>query len=414
MTRSPSTLASRTLGQRLAVYVAGDVDVRLYALLRVCLGICAFIKATGTFSPIPRLVTGHFHAGFPVHRYGPRHYVPGAIGSTWWDAIPVPSYEVYCAFEVGLLWGSLLMMAGLLGRLGGVVVAACGAALLFVDPYGFKHNLFALTVMCALVSLAPHSAAWSVDSVVLGWWRRRRGGGGTLASVPRSSILPLRLIQVQVPIIYFFSTLVKVNPSWMTGHLLWGAAEPTLARMAKGPLASVAAIFGDRWIYAGVSIVTVVAEGALVVLFLRRRWWPAAVFLGFWLHAGIDICLDVGAYSLVMWSAYLAFVHDVPGRTKVTVGRRWQWLVLRALDWLRRFDITIDPTVNTLVVTCDDGDDSDDRDDDDDRDHSRAPKDGPLETILWRTPVTFVLTAPILWWRRRRRRHGQQRVEPIA
>jgi len=337
--------------QRLQRWSGGDVDVDVFGRLRVFLGIAAICKFIGLTSPVPRLVMGKLSVGLPAHRYPATQFPPTSLGG-YVDGWPVPTHTQYETLEILGLVLSVTMTVGLAGRRSTFGVGLVSFLLLVVDPAGFKHNLWALSVFAMLLSLSPCGATHSIDAVIGRAWRRWRGTTMTTAT---TWVLPLRLLQLQIAVVYLFSTLRKLNDGWSTGHLLRSTVDQTGAKLVEhGYGWLVPVVSWTPWYVAGAWL-TVVLEGFLAIGFLVPRWRPFAFFIGVVLHLWIDIALDVGAYSLVMFAAYIAFIEPSPHRHTVRLprGHRWRW-PLRALDWLGRV-VVVEHDEGEVVVVDNDG-----------------------------------------------------------
>jgi hypothetical protein len=332
-------------------WLFGRFDPFLCGLMRLFFGISGICKFTGLTSPLPRLVQGGFELGLPLHRYAPGNFGPAALPGDW---LPAPSYAQYGAVEVAALVVAVCVAAGLLSRLSCLLFAACCWWLLLVDPAGFKHNLFALACFGVLIAACPCGDRCSLDALLFRRPRRSR------------LVFPLRLVQVQVAVIYLFSTAVKLGDGWSTGHLLAWSAPKNVARVQELGFGWLAPLIGFRPVYAAFAWSAVAVEGFLVVGLLvpRLRWW--ALWLGVCLHLGIDLAVDVGSYSLTMFAVYVAFIDDRPRQTKVRAApttARW----LRLLDWLARLDVVVDEGLGRGFVV--DG--------------------GAARDVWWRLPLTF-------------------------
>jgi hypothetical protein len=324
---------------RLRRAAAGDVDPAIYGLMRLFLGLAAVAKFTGFFSPIPRLILGRLHVGFPLHRFSPNSFAPGALQSTWLEWLPAPSLATYNTVENIALGCAVAMVVGVAGRVATLGVALCGWWLLLVDPAGFKHNLFALTVFSSLLALSPCSRRFAVDAL----WRK---------PLARASALPLMLIRTQVVVIYLFSTLAKLNDGWFSGHLLYRGAAKSAARLLENGEVLRAAIVGFRPFSIAGTWFTLAIEAALIVGFLSPRYFRHAIIVGVILHSVIDLSVDVGTYSLVMFSSYIAFIADRPGQWHVVVTTPAQRRMVIALNWLSRVVVVVG---DTFSVTGPDG-----------------------------------------------------------
>ncbi|HEY1098348.1 MAG TPA: HTTM domain-containing protein, partial [Myxococcota bacterium] len=274
--------ALQRLWRQLVQWTDADVDVDVFSRLRLFLGLAAVCKSIGLVSPLPRLAQGMFKIGLPAHRYGNGGTFPPALGA-WWSWWPTASNELYRGVEVAALVFAVSMTLGVLSRWSTLLTGLCALWLLVVDPAGFKHNLFALGVFCVLLALAPCGARLSIDALVRRRLRR------TTTTTTTTWALPLVLIQLQVGVIYLFSTLRKLNDGWSTGHLLRSSIEKTPAILAQHGLQCLEPLVTFVPMYVVGAWLTLLVEGFLAVGFYARRTRPWALFLGVGLHLWIDL-----------------------------------------------------------------------------------------------------------------------------
>lgn len=318
---------------RLRSWLFVPLDPILYALLRIFCGVSASAKFVGINSPLPKLIQGKFDVGFPIHRYSAGNFAPGILPGDW---LPAPTYAQFTAAETVAMVLGVVVALGLLSRLSSLALGLLCWWMLIVDPAGFKHNLWALSCCCILMATARCGDRLSLDA-----WLRARLGRPARGLTHTFS---LRLLQVQMAVIYFFSVAVKLGDGWSTGHLLASGIPNGVKRLHALDLEWLIPLLSWRPLYIGLAWVTVGIEAFLIVGFFSRRWRPWAFFLGVCLHTGIDIGLDVGSYSLTMFTLYIAFIEPLPRQTKVTAPPSWARL-LRALDWLCRLDVHVGSTV---------------------------------------------------------------------
>jgi hypothetical protein len=165
---------------------------------------------------------------------------------------------------------------------------------------GAYFGLDKINCMLALyLMLGPCGARYSVDRL----WRLRRGGP---TEVPPSAAanVAIRLIQVHMCIIYFFSGLGKLQgDSWWDGTAAWYS----LATLEYQTL-DMTWIVNHWWLVNLMTHVTVLWEltyPALVWPSLTRPWvLLTAVFV----HLGIVFALGMPTFGLVMLIGNLAFV----------------------------------------------------------------------------------------------------------
>ena len=159
--------------------------------------------------------------------------------------------------------------------------------------FGFDDALGMLLIPLAV---GPSGAALSLD--------RRLG----LSSAPEgpsvAANVALRLVQVHLCVVYFFSGIAKLlGASWWEGTALWGAAANSRYRtldltwLARHPLLVNALTLG--------TLFWEVSYPALVWPRLTRR---LAIAMGILVHGGIGVAMGMKEFGLAMIAANLAFV----------------------------------------------------------------------------------------------------------
>ncbi len=159
--------------------------------------------------------------------------------------------------------------------------------------FGFDDALGMLLIPLAI---GPSGAVLSLD---------RRLGLSTMPAGPSvGANVSLRLIQVHLCIVYFFSGIAKLlGASWWEGTALWGAAANgryrtfDLTWLARHPLLVNALTLG--------TLFWEVSYPALVWPRLTRR---LAIAMGILVHGGIGLAMGMKEFALAMIVANLAFV----------------------------------------------------------------------------------------------------------
>jgi len=170
--------------------------------------------------------------------------------------------------------------------------------------FGFDD---ALGMLLIPVAIGPSGAVLSLD---------RRLGFATSGDEPSvAANIALRLLQVHLCVVYFFSGIAKLlGASWWEGTALWGAAANSRYRtldltwLARHPLLvnmlTLTAVYWE------------VSYPAIVWPRLTRR---LAIAMGIFVHLGIGLAMGMKEFALAMIAANLAFV---PATT-------WRSLLLR-------------------------------------------------------------------------------------
>jgi hypothetical protein len=183
----------------------------------------------------------------------------------------------------------------------GLVSAANRAPL---NTFGLDDTLGMLLVGLAI---GPAGSRLAVDARLFGAGQ----GGSTLATVA------LRLIQVHLCVVYFFSGCGKLlGASWWEGVALWGAAANVQYRtldltwLARLPLVVNAITLATLWWEVGYA--------ALVWPRLTR---PLFLAMAVAVHLGIGLTMGMMEFGLAMLTANLAFVPAETWRRLLTLGR---------------------------------------------------------------------------------------------
>jgi hypothetical protein len=287
-----------------------DADTgRRLALLRVAFGTILLMYQTGLYG-ISRVAS--WAPAFPRHRFASEaaYYLAGfhlpAPGFAW---LPVPSLSGYRRLEVAAFLLTLAWSCGLATRVTGPLLAALWSYFLLVSQLSYQHFYFLLCLVLLILAFAPTADHLSADALLRRRWR--------LPPPPPRSLLPVRLLQGTVSIVYGFSLLSKLNQDWFSGQIIEALrSEGAYA----GPLAPlVLASFPPRFL----SLFTLAVEGFLVFALWLPATRPLAVALGVALHLGIDAMMPVATYSYQMLGLYLAFVTLGPraGRRLAFVRR---------------------------------------------------------------------------------------------
>jgi hypothetical protein len=251
------------------------------ALVRIALGALMTLWAISLAGQLPDFytaagVTGEATSGHPWYAW------------TLLGAAPGPT-RVGAVF-LALVLASPALALGWHTRAASVVVFLSTLSLQRSDPYVFNSGDALLRLLCLYVMIAPAGAMLSLDA--------RRGRG--MRAIPA---WPLRLIQVQVSVMYAAAVWAKLHGvTWRDGSAAAYAMRlPDLARFPltgplEHPLLAHAATYG-----------TIAVEGTLAVLLWPRRTRPYALVAGCVFHLAIDLTLRVGFFSFAVLTAYLAF-----------------------------------------------------------------------------------------------------------
>ncbi|MFP6694714.1 MAG: HTTM domain-containing protein [Pirellulales bacterium] len=178
-----------------------------------------------------------------------------------------------------------------------------------------QYALFGLdqiNVMLAMyLMLGPCGARYSFDR----WLTKRRSGPSTVSPSLAANV-SIRLMQIHMCVIYFFSGTRKLEGStWWDGQALW-------LSLANFEYQSIDMTWMADWpiTIAFFTHLTIFFEISYAALIWPRLTRPVMLLLAVWLHLGIAICMGMTTFGLVMLIGNLAFVP--PGLVRSLIRRR--------------------------------------------------------------------------------------------
>lgn len=220
-----------------------------------------------------------------------------------------------------LLVAALCLVVGFRTRVAAAVVWLSLVSFGRRDPWVLNSGDLMLTVLAFYLVFMPSGAALSVD--------RWLGGKSRFWEFPAKSVWPLRLIQVQVSIMYFFAVWEKVRgTTWNDGTAVSYAFR--IGDLERFP---IPAFVTDSLVLVSLMTYgTLVIELALAVLVWNGKLRPWVLLGGVALHVGIDFSVRVGFFSLAALVAYVAFLP--PGAVSAWVYRLRDRTARGRLAWL--------------------------------------------------------------------------------
>jgi uncharacterized membrane protein YphA (DoxX/SURF4 family) len=192
-------------------------------------------------------------------------------------------------------------------------------------PLTAGHGVLLATLFCLI--WADCGARLSLD-------RRRRQRRQTLTSHEGASVSPdpderalqpmwpLRLIRVQVALIYFTSGFFKLfGAAWRDGS----AVHYTTAQNVFGRVLHVYPLPASLdWTLTVLTYTTLVWELIFFLLLLNRFTRKVALGTGVAIHLGIWVTMEVGPFSWMMLAAYVAFLDPRTAERVALGGSRLQ------------------------------------------------------------------------------------------
>lgn len=314
--RATAARAVRAPGCAWDRFFFADVDARRLAALRIGTGLFAFLTLLG-LAPLTEL---HYsNAGWlPISWMLTR---PSEQGFTLLHTFTSPfGVKVFLGISMA---AALAMMLGFHARV------ASWATFLALVSFQQRNTLLyyggdtVLRLLAFGVALGPSGRAWSLDA-----WRARFRGPAALTKAT-TPVWPIRLIQFQIAVLYFFTGLEKLHGStWHDGSALAIVlAHPSVSRFDIARLATLAPVaFALRTM----TRLTLVWELLFPLLVCSRigRW--VALGIGAAIHLGIIVFLRIHWFGQIMLMSYLAFL---PAEE---FGPRGLRLWLRGRAWLER------------------------------------------------------------------------------
>jgi hypothetical protein len=198
-------------------------------------------------------------------------------------------------------WGVLLVSAialtvGWHSRLAAVLVFVLILAFQRRDPFVFNAGDVLIRIEALFLALSPCGAALSLD---------RRRTAGSFWSAQMRAPWPLRLMQVELSIIYLFTVQMKLaGETWPQGTAVSYALRLRDMQILPSP----------AWVTSNALIINVSTWGTLVlelslgILVWNPRLRPWVLAAGVVMHLAIMITIAVAFFTFAMYILYLAFV----------------------------------------------------------------------------------------------------------
>lgn len=231
-------------------------------------------------------------------------------------------YQSHQAFLIGwivLMVASIVMIFGWHSRLAAIVVFVMIMSFERRNPWIFNSGDALIRILSLYLALSPCGAALSLD-------QRRRTG--SFWSAQKIKMWSLRLLQVQVSIIYIGTVISKLHgDTWQNGTAVSYSLRledmlilPTPHWMTDTPLVANAMTWS-----------TLLVEFAVGVLVWNKRWRTRVLIAGVFLHLTIMLTMVVGFFSIAMFVLYLSFVPWQRSKAvALDVGRRLKALTRRS------------------------------------------------------------------------------------
>jgi len=233
---------------------------------------------------------------------------PPSLRYTWGVFAIWPNSQAIVIGWVVLLAAAIALTVGWHSRLAAVLVVVLILSFHRRDPYIFNAGDIVVRLEAIFLAVSPCGAALSLDQ------RRRAGAFWSAQSRP---VWPIRLLQVQLSIIYLASVQTKLaGQSWLQGTAVSYALRlEDMQRLPPPDSVTTNALIMNAATWGAMAV-----ELAVGILVWNRRCRPWVVAAGVALHLGIDINIEVGIFSYAMFVLYLAWISpDTVQRLPETV-----------------------------------------------------------------------------------------------
>jgi predicted DCC family thiol-disulfide oxidoreductase YuxK len=307
-------------------------------LLRVFFGAVMTLRALRIYG-LYRF--NHLEPALPRYEYDAAEMY-GDFTMPWslFDWIPSPDIWWYARIDEITFVLLVLFTIGFGTRIVAPLLAAIYAYVFLASQCNYYHHVWCYTLVFSILAFSHCGDRYSVDSLLR----------GPAAARPLRMILPLRLIQVLMTVLYLFTCINKLNPGYLSGRIIFLFHEA----------GSIEGVFYQPVLdligYRGLGVFTVMMEGFVPLAIWFPRLRLLAIGVGVVLHLSIDMMMSQRTFSYQMMTLYIAFIHPAAGATIVLVDGTCA-LCRRArrfagpFDWLRRLTWldAADPAVASTV-----------------------------------------------------------------
>jgi hypothetical protein len=241
--------------------------------------------------------------------YGRSGLLPGAptFSGISWGVFQVadPDWLLWVVWAA-MLVGALSVLVGLRPRLGALLIVIGIVSFDRRNPFLFNGGDGLVRIIALYLILAPSGEALSLD--------RRLRRDQPFWEFPRRAPWALRLMQIQLSIIYLSSVWEKLQGSaWPRGNALSYALR--LDDLQRFPVPHL--LSDVPAIVALLTWGTLLVEFGCGTLIWVRRVRPWVIVVGVLFHVGIAYSLRVGFFSAGMIVLYLTFVS--PERAAIVI-----------------------------------------------------------------------------------------------
>jgi Vitamin K-dependent gamma-carboxylase len=258
------------------------------AVVRILFG---FVVLEWSISLLPDLTTFFSSRGVLPRQPGvnlPGLWAPFSLSS---------SFGVEIVIYIALVAAAVCLILGVGTRLASAIVWLGVLAFTRRNPYVFNSGDSYLRVVAFYLALTPAGASLSM--------RRWLSHRSEFWRFPRRSLWGLRLLQVQVSIVYLSACWDKLRagPLWNDGTAMSYVLRIGDVTRFPTPVFPTNSVAINLMTYG-----TIAVEFALGVLVWNKRLRPWVLAVGIAFHLIIDYSIRVGSFSFVAIVALIAFV----------------------------------------------------------------------------------------------------------
>ncbi|MEB3982869.1 HTTM domain-containing protein [Mycobacterium sp. 663a-19] len=238
-----------------------------------------------------------------------------SVAHTWGTFEIWNSKEAILIGVIVLVLSAIALLVGWHSRLAAVVVFILILSFERRASSAFNAGDVLVRIEALFLAVSPSGAALSLD-------QRRRTG--SFWSAQTKTNWPIRLIQVQLSLIYLAAARSKLSgETWLNGTAVSYALR--VEDMQRVP---VPQWFGTNAL--AMNVITwgaIAIELAVAILVWFPRFRPWVLSAGVLMHVMIDLQIQIGIFSYATFVMYLAWVppetvKHLPDRLKQVLGRR--------------------------------------------------------------------------------------------
>ncbi len=228
---------------------------------------------------------------------GSEAIVPPDRASTFWRWLPLDSTTAVWAALVALAVAAVAVTLGFRPTAFLLLSFVLLVAIQRRNPVILNSGDIILRDLTLLFALCPTGAACSLD-------RRRRVGRDGFWTAPAVAPWGLRLVQLQVSVVYLFAFWSKSGDLWREGV----AVSTALRLQDLQRFGQLDIVVSSVVVVALITWGTLVVEGLLGVLLWVPRLRNAMIVVGLLLHASIDVFLLVGFFGPALAAGLMSFL----------------------------------------------------------------------------------------------------------